>query len=164
MMDRTDRDIVRLLQTDGRMSHEQISKEIGLSRPAVHDRIRRLEAAGVIRGYTAQADWDALGLSLGAFIFVRVAGSCVPVTHQILALGGDDALVQECHRVAGDWCLLVHTRSASTAVLQQLLDELRTIPGVTGTMTTIALSSVQPESGCALIPPQAPGTLATRRN
>jgi len=144
------------------MSHEQISKEINLSRPAVHDRIRRLELAGVIRGYAAQVDWDAFGLSLGAFIFVRVAGSCDPVIKEIMVLSGDDSVVLECHRIAGDWCLVVYTRSASTSALQDLLDRLRPIPGVQKTMTTIALSSVQPEDGCALIPAQTVGTLAAR--
>lgn len=151
-MDKTDLQIVRLLQKDGRMSHEQISKEISLSRPAVHDRIRRLEAAGIIRGYTAQVDWDALGLSLGAFIFVRINGDCVPAAHEILKLGGSDAIVQECHRVAGDWCMLVQTRSSSTSAFQRLLDEIRALPEVRNTMTTITLSTILPEHGNATIP------------
>lgn len=162
-MDKTDREIVRLLQIDGRMSHEQISKEIHLSRPAVHDRIRRMEAAGVIRGYTVQVDWDALGLPLGAFIFVRVAGICMPVAEKIVRLGGEDAVVLECHRVAGDWCLLVSTRSASTTALQQLHDELRAIPSVQNTMTVVALSVVQLETACAIAPPQTPEVLTRTR-
>lgn len=163
-MDKTDREIIRLLQADGRMSHEQISKEIHLSRPAVHDRIRRLETAGVIRGYTAQVDWDALGLSLGAFYFVRVVGNCVPVAQQILKSNNDDAVVLQCHRVAGDWCLMAEIRAASTAALQRLMDELRTIPGIQTTMTMITLSTVEPDEGCALIPAEAPGTLTSRRS
>jgi Lrp/AsnC family transcriptional regulator, leucine-responsive regulatory protein len=163
-MDKTDREVIRLLQTDGRMSHEQISKEIHLSRPAVHDRIRRLETAGVIRGYTVQVDWDALGLSLGTLLFVRTVGSSRPVALEILKLSSDDALVEECHRLAGTWCLMVLIRSASTAAFQRLLDELNAIPGVQSTMTMIALSKVEPDEGRALIPAEAPGTLASRRN
>jgi Lrp/AsnC family leucine-responsive transcriptional regulator len=151
-MDKTDLRIVRLLQLDGRMSHEQISKEINLSRPAVHDRIRRLEAAGVIRGYSAQVDWDALGLSLGALIFARINGDCVPAAHEIFKLGGPDAIVQECHRVAGDWCMVVQTRSASTRAFQRLLDDIRALPEVRHTMTTITLSTILPEQGNACIP------------
>jgi len=145
------------------MTHEQISKEINLSRPAVHDRIRRMEAAGVVRGYTVQVDWDALGLPLGAFIFVRVAGTSAVVGEKIVRLGGEDAIVLECHRVAGDWCLLVSTRSASTIALQQLHDELRAIPSVQNTMTVVALSSVQLERACAIAPVQAPEALAPER-
>jgi Lrp/AsnC family transcriptional regulator, leucine-responsive regulatory protein len=163
-MDKTDREIIRLLQADGRMSHEQISKEINLSRPAVHDRIRRLETAGVIRGYSAQVDWDALGLSLGTLLFVRTAGSSKPVAQEILKLSSDDAFIQECHRTAGTWCLMVQIRSASTTAFQRLLDELNAIPGVQNTMTMMALSTVEPDEGRALIPAEAPGTLASRRN
>jgi Lrp/AsnC family leucine-responsive transcriptional regulator len=146
-IDRTDLEIVKLLQKDGRMSHEQISKELHLSRPAIHERIRRMEAAGVIRGYTTKVDWEALGLSVGAYIFVRVTGDSLVVAHQILKFQDEDAMVEECHRVAGDWCLLVQTRSASTVALQRLMDDLRSIPGVTSTMTTITLSTVLPDEG-----------------
>ncbi|WP_025227667.1 Lrp/AsnC family transcriptional regulator [Fimbriimonas ginsengisoli] len=163
-MDRTDREIVRLLQTDGRMTHEQISKEISLSRPAVHDRIRRLESAGVIRGYSAQVDWDALGLSLCAFLFVRVTGNCVPIAQKIWTLGTEDAMVQECHRIAGDWCLLLQTRSASTAAHLRLHDEIRAIPGVQNTMNVIALAEVLPDESRVPVPADFPATLATRRN
>lgn len=146
-IDRTDLEIVKMLQKDGRMSHEQISKELHLSRPAIHERIRRMEAAGVIRGYTTKVDWEALGLAVGAYIFVRVTGDSLVVAHQILKLQDEDAMVEECHRVAGDWCLLVETRSASTIALQRLMDELRSIPGVTSTMTTITLSTVLTDEG-----------------
>lgn len=141
-IDELDRKIVRMLQKDGRMSHEQISREIHLSRPAVHDRIRRLEAAGIIRGYSAEVDWDSLGLPVTAFILARVTGNCYPVAQRMLKLQSEQALVETCHRVAGDWCLLIQTRSASPVALQDLLDEIRSQPGIQATMTTIALSTV----------------------
>jgi len=162
-MDKTDLQIVRLLQQDGRMSHEQISKQISLSRPAVHDRIRRLETAGIIRGYSAQVDWDALGLSLGALIFVRIDGDCEPAAQKIFKLGGSDAIVQECQRVAGDWCMVVQTRSSSTRAFQRLLDELRALPEVRNTMTTITLSTILPEHGNATIPAMESGNFAPSR-
>lgn len=162
-MDKTDRQIVRLLQRDGRMSHEQISKEINLSRPAVHDRIRRLETAGIIRGYSALVDWDALGLSLGAFVFVRIVGDSVSVAHKMFELGGSDAMVQEIHRVAGDWCLLVQTRSSTTNAFQRLYDEIRVLPGVQNTMTTITLSTIVSEQGNPTIPDIAAEELTATR-
>jgi len=145
-MDQIDRSIVQLLQREGRMSHEGIAKEINLSRPAVHDRIRRLETAGVIRGYEAKVDWEALGLPVTAFILARVSGNCYPAAQKILRMVTNDAMVEECHRVAGDWCLLIQTRSASPLALQTLLDEIRSVPGVQNTMTTVALSEVIRES------------------
>lgn len=141
-MDKIDLQIVRMLQKDGRMSHEQISREIHLSRPAVHDRIRRLEQAGVIWGYEAQVDWAAIGLPLTALVWVRVTGRSTEAGQQILALSSDEVVVEECMRVAGEWCLLVQTRTASAVALQDLLDQISNLPGVQNTMTTIALSSI----------------------
>jgi Lrp/AsnC family leucine-responsive transcriptional regulator len=143
MMDTTDREIVRLLRQNGRMSHEQVAREVHLSRPAVHDRIRRMEQEQVIQGYSAQVDGEALGLPLTAFIWVRTAKSCLSAGQTILALTKRDAVVEECHRVAGEWCLLVKTRSASSQALQDLLDRISMIPEVQNTMTTVALCEVR---------------------
>lgn len=153
-MDRLDREIIRMLQADGRISHEQIAKQISLSRPAVHDRIRRLESAGVVRGYAAQVDWDSLGYSVGAFIFVRLMGKTSVVAQQIFRLASDEVIIEGCHRTAGDWCLLVHIRANSPGALQQLLDDIREIPNVQNTMTTIALSTILPDESAALISAQ----------
>ena len=61
-MDALDREVISFLRLNGRMSHEQISQQVNLSRPAVHERIKRLEEQGIIRGYQALVDWSALGL------------------------------------------------------------------------------------------------------
>lgn len=141
-MDATDIQIVRLLQRNGRLSHEQIAREVHLSRPAVHERVKRLEQDEVIRGYSVEIDWSAIGFPLTAFIWASVNLSCLPVAQSILALTTHNAVVEECHRVTGEWCLLIKTRSASSLALQDLLDEIRLIPGVQNTMTTIALSEI----------------------
>lgn len=142
-MDSTDLQIVDLLRANGRLSREQIAREISLSRPAVHERIKRLEEHGVIRGYAADVDWNALGKPLTAFIFVRTAGaSCNDTGYAILEQSDSDALVQECHRVTGEWCMLLKVRVASPLALQALLDRIRLVPGVQGTMTSIALSAL----------------------
>jgi DNA-binding Lrp family transcriptional regulator len=73
-LDALDRSIISFLRLNGRMSHEQISRQVNLSRPAVHERIKRLEEQGIIRGYQALVDWSALGLPLTAFIWVRTSG------------------------------------------------------------------------------------------
>lgn len=154
-MDKIDRTIVRLLQEDGRLTHEQISREVHLSRPAVHDRIKRLEQAGVIRGYRAEVDWDAVGLPLGAFVWIRVVGShCIPTGQRVLALSNEKAMIPECHRVAGEWCLLAEVRAASTLALQDLLDQINGLPSVQGTMTTVSLSIVaRAEDPASLVRP-----------
>jgi Lrp/AsnC family transcriptional regulator, leucine-responsive regulatory protein len=143
-MDDLDRWIVRLLERHGRLSQEELARRIRLSRPAVHQRVKRLEAARVIRGYRAELDWAALGLPLTAFVWVRTGGpNCAPVGPAILDLGDDGALVEEVHRVTGEWCLLVKVRAAAPLALQDLLDRIRAVPGVTNTTTTLALSSLR---------------------
>jgi Lrp/AsnC family transcriptional regulator, leucine-responsive regulatory protein len=145
-MDDLDRSIVRLLERHGRLSQEELARRIRLSRPAVHQRVKRLEAARVIRGYRAELDWAALGLPLTAFVWVRTGGpNCAPVGPAILGLADDGALVEECHRVTGEWCLLVKARAATPLDLQDLIDRIRAVPGVTNTTTTLALSSLRHE-------------------
>ena len=143
-MDTTDTHILRLLQRDGRLSHEEIARKVHLSRPAVHERIRRMEQDGVIRGYSVHVDWAAVGMPLTAFIWLRTVMPCNPIGQQVLGLTDDTALVEECYRVAGEWCMLVKVRTTSSQALQDLLDRVATVPGVQNTMTVIALSQVEP--------------------
>jgi Lrp/AsnC family leucine-responsive transcriptional regulator len=142
-MDTIDLAIVRLLERHGRLSQEQLARRVRLSRPAVHQRVKRLEAAGVLKGYRAVLDWAAVGMPLTAFVWVRTGGAtCAAVGPALLELGDDGAFVEECHRVTGDWCLLLKTRAASPLALQDLIDRVRTVTGVQATMTTLALSSL----------------------
>lgn len=142
-MDEVDRKIVRLLHTNGRVSHEQIAREVHLSRPAVHERVKRLEEDGVLLGYHAQVNWEAMDLPITAFIWVRtVKVKSREPGKQIMRLTSETTLVEECHRVAGEWCLLVKARAASPLALESLLDEIRDIPGIDVTMTTVVLSTL----------------------
>lgn len=142
-MDALDREIISFLRLNGRISHEQISQQVNLSRPAVHERIRRLEEQGIIRGYQTLVDWSALGLPLTAFIWVRTTGaSCHEIGHALLRLSDTDAIVQECYRVTGAWCLLLQTQLASPLALEALLDRIRSVPNVQETMTILALSAL----------------------
>jgi Lrp/AsnC family transcriptional regulator, leucine-responsive regulatory protein len=142
-LDALDREIISFLRLNGRMSHEQISQQVNLSRPAVHERIKRLEEQGIIRGYQALVDWSALGLPLTAFIWVRTTGaSCNEIGQALLRLSDTDAIVQECYRVTGEWCMLLKTQLASPLALEALLDRIRTVPNVQETMTILALSAL----------------------
>ena len=142
-MDAIDRKIVDLLRQNSRLSQEQIARVVNLSRPAIHERLKRLEARQVVRGYTALVDWNALGFSLTAFIWIGVdLTPCTIVFEGIKTINNDEALVEECHRVTGEWCLLLKVRTLSTRSLQNFLDQLRIVPGVTSTMTTVALSTL----------------------
>ncbi|MEO7716154.1 MAG: Lrp/AsnC family transcriptional regulator [Capsulimonas sp.] len=142
-MDATDTQILRLLQSNGRLSIEQVAQTVHLSRPAVHERVRRLEQSGAIRGYQAVIDWGAVGLPITAFLSVRTAVSACDTAQAVVDLnaGHTDALVEDCHQITGEWCLLVKIRAGSSLALQRMLDRIRCLPGVQETMTTISLSA-----------------------
>ncbi len=142
-MDAIDRAIVSLLHLDGHMTQEQIAGCVNLSRPAVHERIKRLEERGIIKGYQARVDWSEVGFPVTAFIWVSTVGAkCNETGQEMMALSNAEALVEECYRVTGEWCLLLKARLASPLALQNLLDRIRDVPGVHRTMTTMALSAL----------------------
>jgi Lrp/AsnC family transcriptional regulator, leucine-responsive regulatory protein len=147
-MDDMDRRIVTALVANGRLTHEQIARDVHLSRPAVFERIRRLEARGVIRGYGARVDWGTLGLPLTAFVWIRTQNiSCVDSGRRISELRSEGAVLESLYRVTGDWCMFAKYRVAGPAELQQMIDLVRQSPGVVSTMTTIALSSLMEVQG-----------------
>ncbi|GLV60831.1 AsnC family transcriptional regulator [Dictyobacter sp. S3.2.2.5] len=142
-MDAIDRKIVSLLRDNGRLSQETLAQRVHLSRPAVHERVKRLEEQGVLRGYQALVDWEALGLPITAFIWVRTSGTqCHEVGQILMRLGNQESMVEECHRVTGEWCMLLKVRVALPLALQELIDRMRAVPDVQATMTTLALSTL----------------------
>ena len=141
-LDRIDHHILSLLRTDGRMSHASIAKQVGLSGPAVHERVRKLEQSGVIAGYTAVLDPDKVGLPHVAFCQVTLAGgSEFAMDEPIVARICEEAGVLEFHRIAGQDCYLVKIRTSTSKELEQVLKRIRSIRGVDRTRTTIVLST-----------------------
>jgi Lrp/AsnC family leucine-responsive transcriptional regulator len=136
-------EILKTLRADGRLSQEQIAQKVHLSRPAVHERLKRLEEEGIIRGYKALIDWNALNLPITAFIWVSAEGTAYPqMVRSFMELTTDTAMIDECHRVTGEWCLLLKVRTASPLALQNLLDQIRNTADVRETMTTVGLSTL----------------------
>ncbi|MEV4382274.1 Lrp/AsnC family transcriptional regulator [Streptosporangium sp. NPDC049644] len=137
-MEEIDRCIVTLLARDGRMSFTDLARETGLSVSAVHQRVRRLEKRGVLRGYAALVDYDAVGLPLTAFVSIK----------PIDPAAADDAperlahlsAVEACHSVAGDESYILKVRVASPIALEELLNQIRTAANVS-TRTTVVLST-----------------------
>ena len=133
-----DRRIITLLAKVGRMSFTDLARETGLSVSAVHQRVRRLEKRGVIRGYAALIDYDAIGLPLTAFISIKPIDPAAP----------DDAPqrlehlteVEACHSVAGDESYILKVRVASPQALEDLLQRIRAAANVS-TRTTVVLST-----------------------
>jgi Lrp/AsnC family leucine-responsive transcriptional regulator len=141
-LDRVDRQILDLLRADGRMSHSAIAKAVGLSGPAVHDRIRKLEQRGVISGYTCVLDPEVLGLYHVAFVMVTLSeGNEFAGDDPIVARICEEPDVLEFHRIAGEDCYLVKVRTRTNRELEKLLRRIRSIRGVARTRTTIVLST-----------------------
>ena len=141
-LDRIDHHILSLLRQDGRMSHAAIAKQVGLSGPAVHERVRKLEQSGVIAGYTAVIDPETIGLPHVAFCQVTLSeGSEFAMDEPIVARICEEPGVLEFHRIAGEDCYLIKIRTSTSKELEQVLRRVRAIRGVARTRTTIVLST-----------------------
>ncbi len=146
-LDDVDRQILRALEDDGRLTFEELGRSVGLSRPAVHERVKRLVARGVVRRFGASLDWDAVGLPITAFVWIRTAAAdCAAVAQTVARLDPEDVRVEECHRVAGDWSLLVKLRTPSLPALLAFGDRLRAEPGVVATTTTVVLETISEDA------------------
>jgi Lrp/AsnC family leucine-responsive transcriptional regulator len=134
----TDRAIVRALTQDGRLSYTDLAEKVGLSVSAVHQRVRRLEQRGVIKGYAARVDLEALGLPLTAFVAIRPIDASQPddAPERLAAL----PQIEACYSVAGEDFYLLLVRVPSPVGLEKLLQEIRTAANVT-TRTTVVLST-----------------------
>ena len=128
------------LMANGRATWAELASVLGLSAPAAADRVRRLEERGVITGYAARVNPEAIGLGLTAFIAVTLERPA----HRAAFLERVRALpeVQECHHVAGDDDYLLKVRCASARDLERIVsDELKGLDGIARTRTTIVLST-----------------------
>jgi Lrp/AsnC family leucine-responsive transcriptional regulator len=155
-MDELDYRIVDLLQRDGRATQLEISRAVGLSQPAVAERIRKLEEREVITGYAARVDATKLGKDITAFIGVSIEHPKYfdGFAKKVLAMPE----VLEAHRVAGQDSYILKVRTSNTRTLDSLLVEtLRTISGVTRTHTTIVLSSIKEETYVHVSPEELKG-------
>ena len=137
-MEETDREIVRLLARDGRMSYTDLARATGLSTSAVHQRVRRLEQRGVIKGYTAVVAAEVVGLPLTAFISVTPLDPAAP--DDAAGKLADLPEIEACHSVAGEESYILKVRVRTPADLEVLLARIRAEANVS-TRTTIVLST-----------------------
>lgn len=127
--------ILRALQEDARLSYSELGRRVGLSLPAVAERVRKLEDAGIITGYRAELNLEKIGYPITAFIRVSASGENCSKIGQI-AKGFPEVL--ECHRVTGGDSQIMKVVAASVAHLEELIDRL--VPYGSPT-TSIVLSS-----------------------
>lgn len=138
-IDDIDAQILKLLQKDGRIKRSEIAEEVGLSLPAVSDRMRKLEKRGVITGYHAVVDQKRLHLDITAFIRVTVDRSSHFTDFVARATELED--VQEVHSVTGEGSHILRVCTRNTTSLERLLSLIQGWPGVHGTSTSIVLTS-----------------------
>ncbi|MDU0291252.1 Lrp/AsnC family transcriptional regulator [Saccharothrix longispora] len=133
-----DRAILRELAADGRCSFTDLAERVGLSVSAVHQRVRRLEQRGVVRGYAARLSGDEVGLPLTAFISLTPIDPAAPDDYpkRLEHL----PQIEACYSVAGDASYLLRVRVASPTALEELLRQVREAANVS-TRTTVVLST-----------------------
>ena len=137
--DAVDRQILTILRKDGRATHATIAREVGLSAPAVGERIRKLEKAGVILGYRAIIEPDRVGLTVTAFVAIapqprKPASQLVDRLMKFLE-------IEELHAVAGTYSYIAKVRVENSAALDYFLDRLFMLEGVERTETTMVLKT-----------------------
>ncbi|MBD2260023.1 Lrp/AsnC family transcriptional regulator [Pseudanabaena sp. FACHB-2040] len=141
-LDKIDLTILSCLTASGRMTWAELANQLGISSPAAADRVRKLEDAGVIEGYTALLNAASLGYDLTAFIAVTLErpGQRSTFLEHIDQL----TVVQECHHMAGEDDYLLKVRCRHTRDLEHLIsDVIKEIPGVVKTRTSIVLSTLK---------------------
>ncbi len=136
-MDDKDRKIVELLRAEGRLGYAEVGAAVGLAPSSVHDRVRKLERAGVIRGYRADVDLKQAGFPITAIVSLALTpGSPTDIPGKVAEL----PLVESCYSIAGDNSYALMIRAPSTEDLEALLDTLRAKLEV-NTRATIVLST-----------------------
>jgi Lrp/AsnC family leucine-responsive transcriptional regulator len=133
-LDKKDRLIITALQHDARQSLSALGKRIGLSQPAVSERVKKLEEAGIIRGYSATIDLPAIGLRLQAVVRVRTSHEHL---QRYVALFKSMPEVLDVVRVTGDDCFVVRCAFAAPEDLQRVVDALAAYGSIT---TALVLS------------------------
>jgi Lrp/AsnC family leucine-responsive transcriptional regulator len=142
--DVTTRRILDELQSDGRLSLAELGRRVGLSPPAVAERVSRLERDGVITGYHARIDPRALGFALGVVIRVRPAPREIA---KVAALARETPEVVECHRITGEDCFFMKANVRDVEHLEEVIDRFVVFGQTT---TSIVQSSPVPGRGIAL--------------
>jgi len=141
MLDDLDIKVLRTLQKDGRTKRNEMADAVGLSIPAISERLHKLEEKKIIEGYYAKLNRKAFGYDIMAYILVMMESS----KHYKSLISHVEKLPQiiECHSVLGEGSHLLKAISKNTEALEKLLSEIQSWPGVTATKTTFVLSTLK---------------------
>jgi Lrp/AsnC family transcriptional regulator, leucine-responsive regulatory protein len=135
----TDARILEILQADGRRSYADLGADLGMAGPSAHERVKKLEARGVIRGYTAQVDPRTVGLGVVAFMWVTQAPGSVAadLTPAFAAV----AEIEECHHITGEADYLLKVRARDMDHLGRVVRRVQTTPHVFSTETDVVFTT-----------------------
>ncbi|MGI8677411.1 MAG: Lrp/AsnC family transcriptional regulator [Jatrophihabitans sp.] len=138
-MDAVDRKLLDALRVNARATYAQLAQLVGLSAPAVHDRVSKLESAGVITGYHAAVAPESLGYAVNALIGIFITDSAD--TDEIAASLAGLPVVEHCWFVAGEETFVIKVRVSDVGRLEGAIRSLNAIPGIGRTRTTVVLST-----------------------
>ena len=140
-MDRIDANILKCLTRDARMNASQISQQVNLSVSAVIERMKKMEASGLIRGYTAVIDERQAGVNVQAMISIRLEHPKYnpEFNRQMCA----HESVMECFYITGDFDYIARVSTGSTEELTEVLNDIKKIPGVSLTRTYVVLDNIK---------------------
>ncbi|MGR3493671.1 Lrp/AsnC family transcriptional regulator [Citreimonas sp.] len=143
-LDRFDRAILAVLAAEGRVSITELARRIGLSKSPTQARLRRLEEAGVVRGYRAIVDPIRLGLDHVAFVEVKLSDTGEQALAAFNAAVTGIAEIEQAHLIAGNFDYLLKVRTADMRAYRRVLAErISTLPGVASTSTYVAMEAVK---------------------
>ncbi|MEX6634296.1 Lrp/AsnC family transcriptional regulator [Hyphococcus lacteus] len=148
MIDKADSQILDLLQADGRLTNAEIAEKVGLSQSACHRRVKQLEQAGVIEGYSARINRSAIGLNLHAYVFVKLD---FHTEDNITAFENGVNLIEEvvsCSAISGggDYILQVVAKDMN-GFAEVALKKLARLPGVKDSSSNFVLSTMKQSAG-----------------
>ena len=138
-IDETDARILELLQRDGRESYADVGQAIGMSGPSAHERVKKLEARGIIRGYVAIVDPTLVGYGVLAFMFIKQVPGTIATDLTADFIEIDE--IEECHHLAGEADYLLKVRATDTRHLERVLHKIQQVPHVFTTETQVVFSS-----------------------
>jgi Lrp/AsnC family leucine-responsive transcriptional regulator len=138
-IDETDARILELIQRDGRASYAEVGQAVGMSGPSAHERVKKLEGRGVIRGYAAVVEPTLLGYGVLAYIFIKQVPGTISadMTGDFLTIEE----IEECHHLAGEADYLLKVRASDTRHLERVLHAIQQVPHVFTTETQVVFST-----------------------
>lgn len=141
-MDALDYQLLKILKQNGRMTHEQMAKEVNMSRPAVRARIIAMENQGIIEGYSTKINYDLLGFNIQVFVYIKVREARYLETMDLIhKVAPEQLMIEESFRISGEWCLLLRVMCHSQQDITEFVDAVLHIDNVISTNTVFIFKS-----------------------